>query len=120
MTDWPESGLERHMATIIRVATQDRSDTPDPEREHRFAPPRKWRFDFAWPSLMLAIEVEGGTWVSGRHNRGRGFEQDCEKYNAAVIRGWRVLRFTRGMIDNGDALDQIEQSLNALHSLRTA
>ena len=30
-----------------------------PQREYRFDDVRKWRFDFAWPSLMFAVEVEG-------------------------------------------------------------
>lgn len=42
-------------------------------REHRFHPARRWRFDFAWPELLFAVEVEGGIWTGGRHNRGSGF-----------------------------------------------
>ena len=34
-------------------------------REHRFAPPRRWRFDLAWPAERLAVEVDGGRWQSG-------------------------------------------------------
>lgn len=30
------------------------------QREYRFAPKRLWRFDFAWPELALALEIEGG------------------------------------------------------------
>jgi len=80
---------------------------PLPEREYRFAPPRRWRFDFAWPDRKLAVEVEGGIWVRGRHNRGAGFVRDCEKYNTAVLLGWRVLRFTPGMIRSGEAIKAI-------------
>ena len=102
------------MSMLIRAASQDYPDIPAPEREHRFARPRRWRFDFAFPSLMLAIEAEGGTWISGRHNRGAGFENDCIKYNTAVMLGWRVLRFTRGMIDNGLALEQLQQTFSQI------
>ena len=84
---------------------------PRPEREHRFAPPRRWRFDFAWPARRIAAEVEGGTWSRGRHVRGRGFEADCEKYNAAALAGWRVLRFTGAMVEDGRALATIEEAL---------
>lgn len=81
---------------------------PRPEREYRFCTERRWRFDFAWPESNLACEVEGGTWSRGRHTRGAGFEKDCEKYNAATLDGWRVLRVTGKMITDGTALDAIE------------
>jgi hypothetical protein len=43
---------------------------------------------------MVALEVEGGAWSGGRHTRGAGFLGDMEKYNAAAILGWCVLRCT--------------------------
>jgi len=66
-----------------------------PEREYHFDPiyPRR-RLDFAWPKLKLAVEIEGGMYVRGRHQRARGYTNDCRKYNAAVLLGWRVLRYT--------------------------
>lgn len=60
-----------------------------PEREYRFLTTRRWRFDFAWPTLRIAVEIEG----RGRHQTVVGFRNDCEKYNAALRLGWRVLRF---------------------------
>lgn len=66
--------------------------------EHRFDARRQWRFDFALPTLRVAIEVEGGQWTNGRHTRGLGFAADCAKYNAAAMAGWRVLRFTQSMV----------------------
>jgi len=60
---------------------------------------------------MLAVEVDGGTWTGGRHTRGAGFEADCEKLNAAVIAGFRVLRFTGAMVRSGAALATIETAL---------
>ncbi len=70
---------------------------PDFVREHAFAAPeRKWRFDFAWPSAKVAVEIEGGVYRRGRgaHTAIGKFLGDVEKYNAAVIRGWAVLRYT--------------------------
>lgn len=83
----------------------------EPQREYRFHHERKWRFDFAYPDKLLAIEVEGGTWSGGRHTRGSGFEKDCEKYNAAALRGWRVLRFTPKMILTLQAIETIKKGL---------
>src|SRR5574337_760677 len=62
-----------------------------PEAEFRFHPVRKWRFDYAWPGMKVALEVEGGMWVDGRHNRGSGQVKDLEKYSEAAILGWRIL-----------------------------
>ncbi len=84
---------------------------PAPVREHRFAPPRRWRFDYAWPVSRVALEIEGGTWIGGRHVRGRGYQADCEKYSEAALRGWRVLRVTRAMLRDGRALALLERAL---------
>lgn len=64
-----------------------------PEKEYRFHPGRKWRYDFAWPSKKVAVEIEGGVWTKGRHTRGSGFLGDMAKYNEAARLGWRVFRF---------------------------
>jgi hypothetical protein len=81
--------------------------------EHRFASPRRWRFHYAWPAHRLAPEIEGGTWTRGRHVRGRGYEADCEKYNTAALRGWRVLRVTTAMIRDGRALALLARALDS-------
>ena len=76
-----------------------------PDREFKFHPVRKWRFDFAFPRLKIAIECEGGHWTGGRHTTGTGFEDDCEKYLEAAVLGWRVIRVTGKQVDRGDALN---------------
>ncbi|MDW8293238.1 MAG: hypothetical protein RML84_09135 [Anaerolineae bacterium] len=65
-----------------------------PLPEYRFHPHRRWRVDFAWPSERVALEIEGGAWVYGRHNRPSGYLNDLEKYNALAVFGWRLLRLT--------------------------
>lgn len=67
---------------------------PAPTREFRFHPTRLWRFDYAWPAALVALEVEGGVWTGGRHTSGAGFLRDMEKYNSAALLGWRVFRCT--------------------------
>ena len=86
---------------------------PAPTPEFRFHPVRKWRLDLAWPDQRLYVEVDGGTWVGGRHNRGAGYEKDCEKLNAACVAGWRGLRVTVAMVKDGRALSAVEQALGA-------
>ena len=87
------------------------SGLPKPIREYRFSPPRKFRFDFAWPEEKVAVEIEGGTWIGGGHNRGVIYASNCEKYNLAVLHGWKVLRFTGNMI-NLEAVEAVKLLLN--------
>lgn len=61
-------------------------------REYRFHPKRKWRFDMADCALKVGVEFDGGVWTAGRHTRGQGFIDDCEKCNEATAMGWRVFR----------------------------
>jgi hypothetical protein len=84
---------------------------PQPMREFTFHKKRRWRFDLAWPELLIAVEIEGGIWTGGRHVRGAGYEADCEKYNEAQLAGWMVLRFTPGMIKRGKAGGVIEMAV---------
>ena len=65
---------------------------PPLEREHRFDQGRRWRADFAHPASRTLIEVEGGIWIQGRHNRAAGFVADMEKYLEATLAGWVVVR----------------------------
>lgn len=78
------------------------------EREVRFHPVRRWRFDYLIGE-KLAVEVEGAVYSNGRHTRGKGYESDCEKYNEALILGYRVLRFTTGQVKSGLAIDTIKR-----------
>lgn len=100
------SALEETLVWQVKMA-----GLPAPDREVVFAPPRKWRADLCWHPYRLIVEVEGGTWIQGRHSRGAGMRKDCEKYNAAALDGWRVLRFTGDMIRDGSALTVVERAL---------
>jgi very-short-patch-repair endonuclease len=66
---------------------------PKPVMQHKFHPTRKWRWDFCWPEQLLAVEIQGGSFVGGGHNRGPQQQKDYEKQRAAVSLGWRVLPF---------------------------
>ena len=107
------SGLEALLLLHMAVA-----GLPVPEQQYPFARSigRRWRFDFCWPALMVACECDGGTWTGGRHVSGSGYEADAVKLNEAALMGWLVLRFTRGMIESGVALEMVQRAL----SLRTA
>ena len=91
----PEPKIKREFdrAEVFLRALEVRG-LPRPEREWKFETKRRWRFDYAWPLQMIALEVEGGVWTGGRHTRGAGFLKDVEKYNRAAVLGWRLLRVT--------------------------
>jgi very-short-patch-repair endonuclease len=88
----------------------------EPVREYAFALPRRFRFDFAWPEKMLAVEIEGGLYSGGRHTRISGFIKDCEKYNLAALAGWRVLRYTEKCLKNRPA-QVVEEICEALKGI---
>lgn len=67
---------------------------PDYVEELQFHETRKFRFDWAIPSLKLAIEYEGLMSKKSGHTTISGYSKDCEKYNLAVLNGWKVLRYT--------------------------
>jgi very-short-patch-repair endonuclease len=87
------SALEAKFALLWRAL-----NGPKLERELKFHPTRKWRFDFAHTESKIAVEIEGGAWNGGRHTRGSGFVKDAEKYNAAILQGWRVFRLPSNLI----------------------
>src|SRR5690348_17435940 len=111
-----ESQLEADFAALIKLY-----DLPTPQREYAFGEHRgpkgrvaKWRFDFYWsvtPRGPLAVEIEGGTWVRGRHSRGRGMTSDSRKYNAAALMGITVLRFTSDMVKSFEAIRTLKEAL---------
>lgn len=84
---------------------------PMPESEFRFAPPRRWRFDYAWPEHRVALEVEGGVFQGGRHTRGAGFLKDMEKYNEAAAKGWTVLRTVPRELCSAETMDLLQRVL---------
>lgn len=86
---------------------------PSAISEHRFHPKRKWRFDFAFVAEKLAVEIDGGIWIQGRHSRGSGVVKEMEKFNAAACVGWRVLRYQPKDIMTMTAAEEIRRALHA-------
>jgi hypothetical protein len=80
--------------------------------EHRFHAVRRWRFDAAFPEKLIAIEIDGGAFIGGRHTRGVGFKNDCEKLNNAALLGWRIFRFLPEQLRNGEVYDMLAKVLD--------
>ena len=102
-----KSRAEEAMAVLIKAW-----ELPEPVREHRFHPERRWRFDFAWPANLLALEIEGILFgEGGRHQRGQGFANDCLKYVCAQELGWQVVRVPSTWLAGGygEAMSVVER-----------
>ncbi|MCJ0929282.1 endonuclease domain-containing protein [Acinetobacter lwoffii] len=84
------------------------------EQEFEFHPKRKWRADFHLVGKKILVEVEGGIWSGGRHTRGKGYIGDMEKYNAATMMGFQVIRFSTDQVKSGLAIQQIEKMVGDL------
>ena len=66
-----------------------------PAKQHQFLGGlRDWRFDLAYPPILLAIEIDG---LHG-HIRHQDRVNDFQKRNAAIECGWRVLVYPAGRI----------------------
>lgn len=79
---------------------------PSLDREYKFHPTRRWRFDFIHLSTKLAVEIEGGTRGKSRHCLHDGYKEDCIKYTEASKLGYVVYRLTADMI-TADKLQEI-------------
>lgn len=72
---------------------------PPMVQQHKFHPTRKWPFDFAHVDTKTAIEIDGGEFAFGGHNRGAQMARDYEKRNEATLLGWRVFQLTGQMVN---------------------
>ena len=82
------------------LALCEKHGVPTPVWEWRFAAPeRQFAFDYAWPESRVALEMQGGIFVNGGHNRGPQYASDMQKFNMAAERGWFVLQCVPGYKD---------------------
>lgn len=84
---------------------------PEPFFEYTFCEGRKWRFDLCWRAELLAVEVQGGIHVGGRHVRGAALEAEHEKLNAAAILGYRVLFVQPRQVQSGYLWELVKLAL---------
>ena len=82
VTERPASVLESRMSRLLLAA-----GLPPPVPEYAFG---RYRLDFAWPELRLAVEVDGYR----HHSSWDAFRDDRDRQNDMVAAGWIVLRFT--------------------------
>lgn len=108
-----EAKLEWHLRVATRFVWE--RDT------FKFHPEKKFRADFAIWSCEesrrighkpLLIEVDGAKkGKPGAHQRVDGIDYDCRRAAEAVALGYRVLRVSARMVQDGTALTYIERLL---------
>ena len=109
-----DSYLERSFDVWLRQFPE----IPTPMKEYQFHPKRRWRFDRAWPSHAVAVEIEGVIYKDGgRHQRVAGFLADAEKYEAALRLGWRVYKVPGQWIAEGKRAIWRPQVMDTLREL---
>lgn len=109
------------------------------QREYRFHPTRRWRYDFYleaedkyadWPEppfgvnllppeeppkRKILVDVQGGLYMRGtrgKHARPAGYRNDAEKMHAAQQMGYQVIYVTADMVTDGTALKMIREALS--------
>lgn len=84
---------------------------PAPQPEYRFLEERRFRFDYAWPRLGLAVEVDGEV-----HRIKSRFHADIEKHALALLAGWTILRVGGREVRSGVAVQWIGKMIAALEA----
>jgi very-short-patch-repair endonuclease len=103
----------------LRARGLDVRHKEHPDGEARVVPHRRYRFDWAVPGLKVAVEIDGGNYMTryskklkrripvGRHTK----SSDYEKRNLAAEAGWVLLCYTTEMLDKDPAacVEQVER-----------
>lgn len=106
--DLSESDLEVQALRLLAKA-----GLPAPAQQHPVqVGGRTYRLDLAYPSALLAIELDGWAWHGGR----AAFDSDHVRIAALVAAGWRILPYTS--VTLGPVL--VEQVARALGLQATA
>ena len=84
---------------------------PQPIKEYRFYPARRWRLDYAWPTHRVALEVDGGLFSGGAHVNGARIKKTWERDNLLAGLGWRILRCEPRDLCRTDTINAIRAAL---------
>ena len=102
-----ESRAEATFALFVRAAK-----LPNPERNYKFWPGRRFELDFAWPIQKVALEIQGAVRSGkGGHQTMQGMMDDYIKHNRAALDGWILLLVTQQQVHNGYALEVVKAAL---------
>lgn len=106
-SSWKPADKFAHMLTTRHPQLASEVTT-----EFVFDDGRKWRFDYAWPSELVAVEIDG---FGYGHQAQQNIAAGHEKQNAAIAQGWKVMRYCSRQLGSiagvEDAVDQVAQVL---------
>lgn len=89
-------------------------DTEAYSPKHKEYRDRSWRCDFVAEyelehgTYQIVIEVNGGQWTNGRHNRGGAYEDSLRKRNRAQAKGVNYFEYTYEMLARQEYKHDIE------------
>lgn len=63
--------------------------------QYKFHPDYRYRADYAHVDSKTLIEIQGGLWGNGGHNRPLAYMKDCERATHAMERGYIIIPITR-------------------------
>lgn len=95
------SPIEEALALHIRA-----DKLPRPVRQYQVNPERRWRIDYAWPALRIAVEVDGEV-----HRIKERFHADIEKHAWLTLNGWTLLRVGGREVRDGRAIAWVKALL---------
>ena len=80
--------------------------------EYQFDITRSWRMDYAWPDVFVSVEIDGFGWG---HQAQQHLAANHEKQNAAMLQGWRVLRYcSRQLGSMAGVEDAVEEAVRLM------
>ena len=104
------NGVESQLELLL-LNRLERAGLPIGEAQVQGIPGRKFTFDRAWRTQMIAVDVNGGTFARMGHSTGVGIERDAEKACLAALAGWRYFPVTRKQIESGQAVAWLAAAL---------
>lgn len=108
---WQSLGT-RHKLERQFVIHSKRYTTPKKQN------PKTYKVDFVIVELALCIEVQGGQWQGGRHQRGAGYAEDRRRVRDLTLMGWTVMEFTTDDIKNRlwQTIEEIKEMVTILEA----
>ncbi len=80
--------------------------------EHRFHPVRRWRFDYAFPQIKVAVDYDGVMFRSVGHNSLEKIIKDMERSNHAQLCGWDIYKANAKTVQNKEFFAIIEEAVS--------